>query len=219
MRPPNSRPSRPVSARTAPPSRSRETAFRIANFDTPLRVNAHRRAGRYHGAGSPATQYFCLHPLGPWAEYLRAGELRDPVDLADYRLRIWAARLDLSAAVEIGFGNAEEFGLAPADLVSDDHGPCRRFGERLRRDPSGPDTIVVPNAALPGTRNVVIFGERPSVPYSIEPRDAWDIPCCALAERSRPPEGIEALVRFRGDPHPELESWRTGRTYQLAELG
>lgn len=202
-----------MSVPIAPPNGSRETAFRIANWDTPLRVNSNRSAGRYNHAGSPATQYFCLHPLGPWAEYLRANELSKPPDLAEYRLRIWAVQLDLSAAVEIHFGNAVEFGLTAEDLVSDDHGSCRRLGERLRSDPTGPDTIIVPSAALPGARNAVIFGERVAMAYSMPPRDAWDLPSSILAERSRPPEGIESAVRFRGAPHPELESWLAGRPF------
>ena len=206
-------------APTAPLSTPRETGFRIANWDTPLRVNQNRTAGRFNEAGSPATQYFCLHPLGPWAEYLRANELREPVDLADYRLRLWAVRLDLAGVTEICFANASDFGLAPEDLISDDHGPCRQLAERLRYDPALPDTIIVPNAALPGTRNVVIFGERTAIPFSLRPRDAWDIPACTLAERSRPPKGIESVVRFIGDPHPEFKAWTAGLSYQLAEPG
>jgi hypothetical protein len=157
--------------------------------------------------------------MGPWAEYLRTNDLRESVDLAEHRLRIWVVQLDLAGAAEIDFANSADFGLKPTDLVGDDHGPCRRMGERLRRDPSGPDTIIVPNAALPGTRNVVIFGERTAIPYSWHPRDAWDVPACTLAERSRPPEGIESAVRFLGDTHPELEAWAAGRPYQFADLG
>jgi hypothetical protein len=195
----------------------RETAFRIANWDTPLRVNHNRSSGRFNEAGSPPTQYFCLHPLGPWAEYMRTNELREPVDLAERRLRIWAVKLDLAGALEIDFANAARFGLTPADLVGDDHGPCRRLAERLRSERSA-ETIVVPNAALPGTRNVVIFGERTAIPYAWPPRDSWDLPACALAERSRPPEGVESVVRFAGEPHPELEAWTAGLSYQFADL-
>lgn len=203
----------------APLNAPRETCFRIANWDTPLRVNQNRSAGRFNDAGSPATQYFCLHPLGPWAEYLRSNDLREPVDLAEYRLRFWAVRLDLTEATEITFANAPDFGLAPEDLIADDHGSCRRLGNRLRYDPAAPDAIVVPNAALPGTRNLVIFGERTAIPFSVPPRDAWDIPACAVAERSRPPRGIESIVRFSEDPHPGFEAWSAGLSYQLAEPG
>jgi RES domain-containing protein len=195
-----------------------EVAFRISNWDTPLRVNPNRTAGRYNEAGSPATQYLSLHPLAPWAEYLRSEGLKDADHLSERRLRIWALRVDLAGAKEIGFGEAADHGLEAADLVSDDHGPCRRLGERFREDPLGPETIVVPSAALPGTTNIVIFGERTQIPYSWEPIDSIDIPSCVIAERSQPPFGIHTVVRYRGESHRGLEEWSSGRAYRFPDL-
>ncbi len=198
---------------------SRAVAYRIAGWDTPLRVNPNRSAGRYNEAGSPATQYLCLHPLGPWAEYLRANELRDPADLAERRLRIWALRVDLDAAERMDFTTAERFGLNGAeDLIADGHAACRGLAERLRADPRGPESIIVPSAALPGTENVVIFGERVQIPYSWEPISSVDIPACVIAERSQPPTGLLPLVRFRGQSHPALEAHRKGRGYRFPDL-
>lgn len=195
-----------------------EVAYRISSWDTPLRVNPNRTAGRFNHAGSPPTQYFGLHPLTPWAEYLRFHALRDLEGLSARRLRIWALRVELADALEIGFGDAAGFGLEPENLVSADHGPCRRLGEQLRTDPSGRDTIVVPSAALPGTRNVVSFGQRAPLPYDVQPIDRIDVPCCAIAERSQPPDGIASLVRYGDDPHHALEAWAAGHRYQFRDL-
>jgi hypothetical protein len=70
--------------------------------------------------------------------------------------------------------------------------------------------LIVPSAALPGTKNVVIFGERVRIPYGGNPIDEGDIPTSVLAERSQPPDGIAALVRYSGDDHAGLTEWRLG---------
>jgi len=199
-----------------------EVGFRISTWDTPLRVNPHRGPGRYHRAGSPPTQYICLHPLGPWAEYLRNGDLRRPEDIADLRLNVWAFKLDLKDALELDFEaaerRAEEPGMRPEDLVSDDHTACRRLADRLRSDSAAPKALVVPNAALPGTRNLVIFGPRVQIPYLWEPVDYGDIPACVITKASQPPEGLLERVRFSRQPHAELEAWRVGRRFDFTDL-
>lgn len=187
-----------------------EIAYRISDWDTPLRVNPNRTAGRYNQAESPATQYLGLHPLTPWAEYLRANNLRATDRLAERRLRIWVAQLDLSDALTIDFDNAGGYGLEPEDLISDDYRPCQELAERFRDSVGSPQTIVVPSAALPGTQNAVIFGERVRVPYGWPPIDEVDLPACVIAERSQPPPGIAALVRYRGDEHSGLFAWQAG---------
>jgi RES domain-containing protein len=194
-----------------------ETAYRISAWDTPLRVNPNRTGGRFNAAGSPATQYLCLHPLGPWAEYLRFHNLRDERVLKAHRLRLWAIRVDLAEAVEINFSNADRYGLLRDELTSDSYEACRRFGDGLRRNSSAAESIVVPSAALPGTRNLIIFGERVAIPFDWEPLSSIDLPAAILAEGSSPPSGITSVVRYRGEPNPELEAWEVGRRYQFKE--
>jgi RES domain-containing protein len=193
-------------------------AYRISTWDTPLRVNPNRSAGRYNDAGSPATQYLCRHPLGPWAEYLRANDLRNEEDLAVHRLRIWVLRVDLSDAFRIDFNHAADFGLDPKDLIDDDHTACRRLARRLREDPDSPETLIVPSAALPGTENIVILGERVQIPYSWNPIDDVDVPACVIAERSQPPQKSPSLVRYQGDSHSQLEAWQAGQEYRFADF-
>jgi hypothetical protein len=198
---------------------SEAVAYRIASWDTPLRVNPNRSPGRFNEAGSAATQYLCLHPLGPWAEYLRANDLHDASQLAEHRLRIWALRIEMSEVARIDFVNATDFGLRTAeDLVADDHSACRALADRLRTDPTGPKAVCVPSAALPGTENVVIFGERVQIPYSWSPISAVDVPACVIAERSEPPPGVVRMVRYDGEPHVGFRAWREGRTHRFADL-
>jgi RES domain-containing protein len=194
-------------------------AYRISDWDTPLRVNPNRTPGRYNVAESPATQYLGLHPLTPWAEYLRTNELRDDERLAERRLRIWSLQLDLSNAVEVNFDNAENYGLEPDDLVGDDHRPCQLLADRFRGDPVLPSTILVPSAALPGTRNVVIFGERVRIPYDWTPIDDVDVPACVIAERSQPPQGLAELVCYPGESHIGLDAWRAGESVSPPGFG
>jgi RES domain-containing protein len=196
----------------------REVAgFRVASWDTPLRVNPNRQPGRWNYEDSGATQYIALHPLATWAEYLRWHDLRDPAALQGIRLAVWAIRVDLEDALEIHYDNASDLGLTAEDLVSDDWSACQAAAERLSKDRSAPKVLETPSAALPGARNVVILEERVAVPYSFEPIDPIDMPVTLAAAGARPPASLLELVRFRGQPHLELEAWRRGEPFRLVE--
>ena len=192
--------------------------FRVASWDTPLRVNRHRSPGRFHREGSPATQYISLHPLTPWAEYVRFHGLTSAEELAERRLRVYSLRVLDDSITTLGFSDARSYGLEPRDLVSDDWTACQEFAERLRSDAASPKALLVPSAALPGTRNIVILGERVGIPYSWNPVDSGDVPACVTAERSQPPERLLELTRRYGDPHWEFQEWEQGREYAFADL-
>ena len=115
--------------------------------------------------------------------------------LALVRHRTWALRLELDGLVRIGFEEAAEHGLRPGDLVSDDHRACHRLADRLRA--AGAPGAIVPSAALPGTENVVLFGERAAAPYLLEPVSGVDVPASLTADGGRPPLG-----RARARPPP-----------------
>ena len=192
------------------------TAYRLASWRRPLRTEPSRVAGRYHRpTGAVATQYLCLHPLGPWAEFLRAADLRTPEQLAGVRHRTWALRLDLEGLPRIGFAEASDHGLRPGDLVSDDLRACHRLADRLRA--AGVPGAIVPSAALPGTDNVVLFGERAAAPYLVEPLSAVDVPASPTADGGRPPLGVLERVRRRGAAHAGLEAWRAGEPFRFRE--
>jgi hypothetical protein len=191
-------------------------AYRLASWRRPLRTEASRVAGRFHRMTEESpTQYVCLHPLGPWAEFLRASGLRSADQLALVRHRTWALRVDLPGLPRIGFDEATTYGLRPGDLVSDDLRACHRLADRLRAD--GVPGAIVPSAALPGTDNVVLFGERAAAPYLVEPVSAVDVPASLTADGGRPPLGLLDRVRRRGAPHEALDAWRAGEPFRFVE--
>lgn len=191
--------------------------FRVASWDTPLRVNPNRNAGRWNSAGSAATQYIALHPLATWAEYVRWHDLREAEALRGLRLGVWAMRVIVEDVLVVGFENASELGLTAEDLVSDDWSACQAAAERLRSDRAAAKVLQVPSAALPGTRNIVILGPRVGTAYSLEPVSSVDLPATLAAAGARPPAGILDLVRFRGEDHAELDAWRLGVPFELVE--
>jgi RES domain-containing protein len=192
-------------------------AFRLAGSSTPLWARANPRASRYNHAGVGPTQYLSLHPLTPWAEYLRAQDIRTGERLRGVRARIWALRVHADEFFDLGFDNADELGLDPPDLVTDRHDACRDFADRWRGDPARPPLLIVPSAALPGTRNLVIFGSRVAASYAAEPVDEGDIPASVVADDGRAISTLLPLVRFWGDPHAELQAWRAGLPFAFRE--
>lgn len=194
------------------------SGFRLAAWDTPLRANPNRSPGRFNRENSPATQYIGLHPLTPWAEYLRTHAITSRDAVNDRRIRIWAIRLVTSEITTIDFENAPTFGLDPRNLISDDWTACQEFADRLREDAAAPKVLRVPSAALAGTRNVVILGERVDMPYLWTPLDEGDLPTCVVVEQGCPPERLLDVVRYEGEPHAEFEAWSRGRGYEFADL-
>ncbi|HUH08880.1 MAG TPA: RES family NAD+ phosphorylase [Egibacteraceae bacterium] len=190
-------------------------AWRLAAWDTPLWVNPNRSEGRFNADGAGPVQYWCLHPLTPWAEHLRAHGIDSPERLGHLRLRLWVARFDVDPAV-VGFSDASRHRLDPDDLVGDDHAACQGLGARCLAG-DGPAIIEVPSAALPGTRNLVLFGPRVAAPFSAEPVDGVDIPATVAAEGAHPLIGLLGSVRHRGQPHAELDAWRRGARFRFAE--
>jgi len=199
----------------------RVAAFRISTWDTPFWVNPNRSGARYNKPGSGPTQYLCLHPLGPWAEYLRREDLRTKPEIEVVRQRMWVVLLTLrppNEVFELTYETAAKIGLSPDDLVADDWSRCQEVAELLRQDPDFPKTWSVPSSALPGTQNVVIFGPRVAIPYQgqiIDP--GLDMPCSVVAESTPPPEVLLSLTRFRGSPHAELENWKRDEPFLFAE--
>ncbi|HYP22357.1 MAG TPA: RES domain-containing protein [Actinomycetota bacterium] len=192
-------------------------AYRIAGWDTPFWVSPNRWPRRFNKAGRGPVQYWALHPLGPLAEVLRAQGLRSPDALQELRLRVWVSRVKVRKVEEVNFDNAGDYGLEPQHLISDDYGACQELGDRCLREGDSPEVLEVPSAALPGTRNLVMFGPRVAVPYLIDPIGPTDVPTSICAEGSRAPAELLPLVRHLGEPHTEFEAWRTGTAFAFAE--
>jgi hypothetical protein len=193
-------------------------SFRIANYETPLWAVENFAAGRYNEADTGVTQYLSLHPLTPWAELLRGEDRRTRGRALLMRYPLWAIRVELAAEpLELTFAGAEAFGLTAAELVADDHGPCRALAARFRRD--GPHAFIAPSAALPGTRNLVVLEPRVLVSYSQEPLSEIDWPGALTAQDGRCPEGLWQLVHFRqaAERHAALAAWEEGEEFRFRE--
>jgi hypothetical protein len=195
----------------------RLVAYRVANYRAPFRDTPSREAGRFHDFGSPPTQYLCLHPLGPSAEIVRHTRLDQPEQLAVLALRVWAIRLDLPADFpELRYDTCADLaGLTPQELVGDDYIPTQAAAVTL--DGRGWSGFLFPSAALPGTRNLVLFGERVSIGYQDDPADAWELPASMTTSRGAPPVSLHGLVRRFGHAHAELDSYLAGEEFRFAE--
>lgn len=195
--------------------------FRAAAHGTPLWTLPNHQEGRYNRAGEAPTTYLGLHPLTPWAERLRAEAIHSRDEAKQVRLPVWALRLRLESdrVVEIDFTTADQHGLSAEDLVGDDHTPCQALAASLRALREPPAALVVPSAALPGTRNVVLLGPHVPAPYLAEQIDDVDVPVSVTAVAGRAPEDLVDLVhhRFAGTTHAALEAWRDGEPFELDE--
>jgi hypothetical protein len=186
-------------------------AYRWTDYDTPLWVNPSRSPGRWHRPGAQPTQYWSLHPLGPWAEYARAFGIVNPADLVGIASRTWAAlfTLDPDAVAEITFDTAAEWSITADELVGDDHTACQNLGDRVR---TTHQALIAPSAALPGTQNLIAFGPRAISPYAVAPPDPeQDVPAAVTADRGRPPTAILDFVCHRGVAHSGLALWKVGQ--------
>jgi hypothetical protein len=189
--------------------------YRFAAYATPLRTVAAWQPARFsRGDEDEPTQYLALHPLGPLAELMRNAELRAPEQVRMISTRTWALEVPIGGLPEITFATAERFGISAEQLVGDDYGPCQDLALRLRAEVEG---LIVPSAALPGTRNVVLFGPRVAAPYLTWPVSSLDIPASITADGARPPASLRSVVRFAGDGHTALHAWRNGTEFRFVE--
>jgi len=196
------------------------TAYRLAAWDTPFWALPNRREGRYNRPDEGATQYLALHPMTAWAELLRVEEIDTEDEAGDLRPPLWVVRLLLdNEPLTIDFETCGEFGLSPEDLVGLQYGPCQSLASAFRADPGGPRVLVVPSAALPGTRNVVILEPRVALPLQVDPVDAVDVPTALAAEDGRAPRGFVDVVHQRAapTPHAELDAWTDGEPFEFIE--
>jgi len=187
----------------------------FASYATPLRTVPAGRPARFNrGDEVEPTQYLALHPLGPLAELMRNADLRAPQQVRAIQTRTWALEVPLDELVEISFDTAGDFGIGAEDLVADDRSVCQQLAAQLRGQVQG---IIVPSAALPGTRNVILFGPRIPAPYLTTAVSAIDIPASITGQDARPLISLLDVVRFVGDVHRALDAWQQGRAFAFTE--
>lgn len=193
--------------------------YRASTFTFPLwGAISNNALARFNRPGFYA-QYLSLHPLGPLSEMLRTFERLQSSSVAPYRAtesdvgrqrhRLWALRLDAGDVFELDYRNCSLVGLQPDDLVDDDQTACQLAGERFGRHPLLPTMWSYPSAALPGTRNLVIFGPRFLQPYD-SAAVGRGIPGSAIGDDAHAVKETLALMRHFGDKHPGLEDFLVG---------
>jgi RES domain-containing protein len=173
-------------------------AWRYSNYDTPFWARPNTRDGRWNTAGEVSVQYLAMEPNGAWAELIRAEELRSEDEVATVRMPIWVAAVNEVLIDYSTFERAEAAGFPPDALIDDDWGRCQEEGRRLRD--LGYGGVVTPSAALPGGKNLAIFGPRILWEWRRPRLLSATIPATVAAIGS-PPVGLIGSVRYFGDEH------------------
>lgn len=193
--------------------------YRAISGRKPLWWEANHIEGRFNRAaplrGLPAedmvaTQYLCLHPLGPMSEAIRhdatvADGLRPSVsEVRRLRKTVSVHRVRLEAVLPVTVKSAEEMGIAAAHLLGDDWLPTQRWAAELRARLPRLTALRVPSAALPGTENLVVFGRCLPWRWTGEPTEVR-VPSASAAVDAHPLELLARIVHRVGmGTHPAL---------------
>lgn len=184
-------------------------AYRATTYDTPLWVFPNRRGGRWNQPHSRETQYVCLDVETPYAEMLRAENLRTQSDSDTYETTLWQVHVEEGAIVDYGtFEKAQAAGFAPDALVDDDHRRCRAEADRLYG--LGARGILSPSAALPGGVNLTLLGPRVEVAWQTPIHLSAMVAVQRLSE-GHAPTGLVGRVRFYGETHEGLHDYQAAQ--------
>jgi hypothetical protein len=128
---------------------------------------------------------------------MRNADLRSEGRIRAVQIRTWALDVPLDGLVEISFDIADQFSITADELVADDRNACQQLGAELRATVPG---LIVPSAALPGTRNVILFGPRVAAHYLTQPVNPLDIPASITADFGRPLSSPHSEARAAPSP-------------------
>jgi RES domain-containing protein len=190
---------------TLPPHLSLQArVYRATSYDVPLRVAANRRSGRWNIAGAETVRYLCLDAEAPYAEKIRHEDLRTEAEVGTYTVALRELEVNEGLVVDYRtFEKAEEAGFPAAALVDDDHERCQKEARRLAS--LGARGVLSPSAALPGSTNLTLFGQRVEVRWGARPGIASAVPAQRLSS-GHAPRGLVERVRFFGEEHPLLSA-------------
>jgi RES domain-containing protein len=181
-------------------------AYRATSYDVPLWVSPNRRAGRWNIAGHGCTQYFCLDAEAPYAEMLRAENLRTEAEARTFFSHLWQVRIDDGAIVDYStFEKAEDAGFPAEALVEDDHERCQAEAEFLKSHGAG--GLLSPSAALPGSISLTLFGPRVQGKWDSTVELASMLPTQRLLRGSPPPDLVHRTCYY-GQDHSGLREFR-----------
>jgi RES domain len=174
--------------------------------------------GRWHRDGREYTQYFALSPRGAWAELIRYEGLRLATELEDCQHHLWWFEIEEKDIADLSsFNEAHRVHIDPGMLVDDNLSCCQALGSQLRAE--GYRGVLAPSAALPGERNLTLFGPRREfvVEHTLgqfaqpSPEPGFRIVTTKLAEFASPPAVILDDVRYPGESHLEFAYWKKDR--------
>jgi hypothetical protein len=136
------------------------------------------------------------------------GADRTEEEAATYKTSIWQLRVIEGCVVDYStFERAEAAGFSAEALVDDDYEPCQTEAQRLVS--LGAGGVLSPSAALPGSMNLTLFGQRVPVAWDADVSIAATIPAQRLVT-GQPPAGLVKRVRFYDEPHPLLGAFLAG---------
>lgn len=184
-------------------SQTEVVAFRYCAYDVPFWVRSNTRPGRWHRVGDPPTQYWSTTPDGAWAELIRAEDLTTEDELDLLRMPMWVCRAPTMGLLDLtDRAAAEGFELGDEALVSDEWAPCQEAAAQIRGE--GHRGVLCPNAALPDTLNVTLFGPRRAIALQSKPRLASAVPSAIVAIGRPRPGLIDEVKRRLNYPDPTL---------------
>jgi hypothetical protein len=125
---------------------------------------------------------------------LRFFDARTADDARALDLRTWAIDVPADGLVEIPYDDA---------WVADDYAACQGLADTLRT--AGHAGAIVPSAALPGTRNVVLFGGRVTSPWLAREVRPLEARASITGEHGAALAALTCVARFRGMPHPGMD--------------
>lgn len=164
-----------------------------------------QRSGRWHREGDGYAQYLSLDPLGSWAELIRYASIASVERSDQQRRNLWLVFVRGRRIADLArFEDFERAGLDPRIAV-DEHGPAQELAAELRD--AGFNGVLAPGAALPGTTNLTLFGERyerllrGGLSAWENPRPAVWLPCTLAAADAAPPAEVVEMTCRRGAPH------------------
>lgn len=139
------------------------------------------------------------------AELIRYGSIATLDRAGEQRRNLWLTFVRATRIADLArFEDFERAGLDPRIAV-DKHGPAQALAADLHE--AGYTGVLAPSAALAGTTNLTLFGER----YERLLRgglDAWEnprpelwLPCTLAAADATPPGELVAMTCRRGAPH------------------
>lgn len=189
--------------------------FRYSSYDVPFWARANTTDERWHVVGDGATQYLSSTPDGAWAKLIRNENLRSESDLTLVKMPLWQARVQQGHIADYGsFGAAEAADFDPEALIHDDQRRCQEEGRRLRD--GGFAGVLYPSSALPGERNLALFGPRIPLPWGAPRRLVSGIPATRLTVGAPPPE-LLPRVRHVGARHAGYSEFQRLRRRQTGK--